>query len=94
MVDQTSWEHWSLNGFATNIWPSAIISTWGSTLVSLLLFNHTVLTIITVCQDPVIPSASGRAGKMAELPPRYFSSPLTNERYDKDKKDKEERKKE
>jgi len=31
---------------------------------------------------------------MAELPPRYPSSPLTNERLEKDKNDKKERKKE
>jgi hypothetical protein len=31
---------------------------------------------------------------MAELPPRYPSSPLTNERWEKDKNDKKKRKKE
>jgi len=47
----------------------------------LLLCNHTVLTLIRVWQDPDIPSTSGQAGLLAELPPRYpshfsFSSSL------------------
>jgi len=45
-------------------------------LLFVCLFNHTVLTLIRVWQDPDISPAAGRAGQMAELPPRYHSSPL------------------